>query len=76
MGEGSECGEEGGKIFRFETMLGLFGRELDLDEDGESFSEGGGSVVEASRGFEGVDGIDGVKEFGSFGGLVVLQRAD
>ena len=50
-------------------MLGVFVAELDLDEDGERFVEGGGGGVEALGDLEGVDGVDGVEELG---GRVVL----
>ena len=42
--ERSERGEEGGKPFGREAVLGVFVGELDLDEYGESFVEGVGRL--------------------------------
>src|SRR6185312_13431747 len=51
--EWCELGNEFWKLFRCNAVLGVFGGELDLDEDGEGFIEGGGGAVEALGGFEG-----------------------
>ena len=69
-------GEESWELFRSEAVLGVFGGEFDLDEDGEGFVQGCGGLVEAGGGFEGVEGVDGREELGGFGGFVVLERAD
>jgi hypothetical protein len=71
-----ERGEKGGEVLGREAVLGVFVGELDFDEDAEGLVEGLGGGVEALGGFEGVEGVDGVEELGSFGGLVVLERAD
>ena len=74
--ERNEGLEERGKRFRSEAVLGFFGGELDLDEDGDLFAEGYCGVVEAGCGFEGVEGVDGLEEFRGAGGFVVLEGAD
>ncbi len=73
VGERSEGGEECGEIGGVEAVLGVFGRELDFDEDGEGFVEGWvlavqerDGVIESGGGLEGVDRVDGGEEFGGF----------
>ncbi len=75
-GEWSEGGEERGEgrgVADVETVLGVFGGQLDFDEDGEGFAQGKAGGVEPLRGLEGVEGVDALEELGGFGGLVVLQ---
>jgi len=69
-------GEQSGKLFGGEAVLGVFVAELDLDEDAELFAEGSSGGVEALGDLEGVDGVDGVEELGGAGGLVGLEGAD
>jgi hypothetical protein len=57
-------------------MLGLFVGELDLEQDGKAFAEFGGGGVEPGGDFKRIDGVDCMEDFGCFGGLVGLQRAD
>jgi len=76
VGEWLESAEESGEFVEGEAVLGVFGRELDLDEDAEGFVERLRGGVEAFCGFEGVESVDGVEDLGGFGGLIVLQRAN
>ena len=76
MVERRELIEEGGEVFGVEAVLGVFGGELDLDEDGDGFVERGGGAVETLGGLEGVECVDGVEELGGLGGFVVLEGAD